>query len=87
MYIRVSIIYVYYLHKLFTLCLCKYRGGPHPTYLRDSSVKAQPSTAMSWVAASRTSTKNSAVIAGRLADCSAASAQPAPASMTAALAS
>ena len=34
----------------------------YPTFFLDSSVRAQPSTAMSWVAASRTSTKNKAVM-------------------------
>ena len=40
----------------------KLKQVPHPTFFLDSSVRAQPSTAMSWVAAKRTSRKNRAVM-------------------------
>ena len=40
----------------------RFKRGTHPIFFLDSSVRAQPSTAMSWVAANKTSRKNMAVM-------------------------
>ncbi len=62
-------------------------GSAHPTCFRDRRVRAQPSTAMSCVAANSTNTKNTAVTLAMSARCNASSAHAAPNSITTALAS